>query len=160
MIVDFQNMPDDSRIWTYQSDRDLLESEIAIINDKASSFLNTWQAHGKDLECSYSIINKRFIVIAVNENVNPIGGCSIDYSLQLINDISESINLNLLNRLVVNYKKDNKISSVSLNDLRKKIKDGTFSSETIIFNTAISKKAELLDNFEIKIRSSWLSKFL
>jgi len=160
MIVDFQNMPDDSRIWTYQSDRDLLESEIAIINDKASSFLNTWQAHGKDLECSYSIINKRFIVIAVNENVNPIGGCSIDYSLQLINDISESINLNLLNRLVVNYKKDNKISSVSLNDLKKKIKDGTFSSETIIFNTAISKKAELLDNFEIKIRSSWLSKFL
>tara|TARA_B100001027_G_C16252719_1_gene325286 strand:+ start:1078 stop:1560 length:483 start_codon:yes stop_codon:yes gene_type:complete len=160
MIVDFQNMPDDSRIWTYQSDRDLLESEIAIINDKASSFLNTWQAHGKDLECSYSIINKRFIVIAVNENVNPIGGCSIDYSLQLINDISESINLNLLNRLVVNYIKDNKISSVSLNDLKKKIKDGTFSSETIIFNTAISKKAELLDNFEIKIRSSWLSKFL
>jgi len=160
MIVDFQNMPDDSRIWTYQSDRDLLELEIAIINDKASSFLNTWQAHGKDLECSYSIINKRFIVIAVNENVNPIGGCSIDYSLQLINDISESINLNLLNRLVVNYKKDNKISSVSLNDLKKKIKDGTFSSETIIFNTAISKKAELLDNFEIKIRSSWLSKFL
>jgi len=160
MIVDFQNMPDDSRIWTYQSDRDLLELEIAIINDKASSFLNTWQAHGKDLECSYSIINKRFIVIAVNENVNPIGGCSIDYSLQLINDISESINLNLLNRLVVNYIKDNKISSVSLNDLKKKIKDGTFSSETIIFNTAISKKAELLDNFEIKIRSSWLSKFL
>ena len=114
MRVDFKNMPDNSRIWIYQSDRDLNESEISIIDDKTTTFLDSWQAHGKDLECSYSIINRRFIVIAVNENINPIGGCSIDYSLQLINDISDSIQTNLLNRLIVNYKIDNKIASVSL----------------------------------------------
>ena len=159
MRVDFKNMPDDSRIWIYQSDKDLNELEISIINDKSTSFLDSWQAHGKDLECSYSIINKRFIVIAVNENINPIGGCSIDYSLQLINDISDSIQIDLLNRLIVNYKVDNKIASASLNDLKNKIKDGAFSSETIIFNTAINTKGELLTNFEIDIKSSWLSKF-
>ena len=96
MRVDFKNMPNNSRIWIYQSDRDLNESEISIIDDKTTTFLDSWQAHGKDLECSYSIINKRFIVIAVNENINPIGGCSIDYSLQLINNISDSIQTNLL----------------------------------------------------------------
>ena len=160
MRVDFKNMPDDSRIWIYQSDRDLIESEMSMIDDKTSSFLDSWQAHGKDLECSYSIIHKRFIIIAVNENINPIGGCSIDYSIQLINDISDSIQVNLLNRLIVNFKIDNKISSASLNDLKSKIKDGTLSSETIIFNTAINTKGELLNNFEINIGSSWLSKFL
>ena len=160
MIVDFKNMPNDSRIWIYQSDRDLIELEKSIIDNKMSLFLDSWQAHGKDLECSYSIIHKRFIIIAVNENVNPIGGCSIDYSLQLINDISDSIQVNLLNRLIINFKIDNKISSASLNDLKSKIKDGTLSSETIIFNTAINTKGELLNNFEINIGSSWLSKFL
>ena len=160
MRVDFKNMPDNSRIWIYQSDRDLNESEISIINDKTTTFLDSWQAHGKDLECSYSIINRRFIVIAVNENINPIGGCSIDYSLQLINDISDTIQTNLLNRLIVNFKIDNKISSVSLNDLKTKIKEGTLSSETIIFNTTVNTKGELLNNFEIDIGSSWLSKFL
>ena len=114
MRVDFKNMPDNSRIWIYQSDRDLNESEISIIDDKTTTFLDSWQAHGKNLECSYSIINRRFIVIAVNENINPIGGCSIDYSLQLINDISDSIQTNLLNRLIVNYKIDNKIASCLL----------------------------------------------
>ena len=123
MIVDFKTMPDDSRIWIYQSNRDFNESEIGVINDKTISFLDNWQAHGKDLECSYSIIDKRFIIIAVNESVNPIGGCSIDFSLQLI-------------------------------------KDGYFSPETIIFNTAINSKYELLNNFEIDISSSWLSKFI
>ena len=101
MRVDFKYMRDDCRIWIYQFDKDLNELEISIINDKSTSFLDSWQAHGKDLECSYSIINKRFIVIAVNENINPIGGCSIDYSLQLINDISDSIQIDLLNRLLI-----------------------------------------------------------
>ena len=134
MRVDFKNMPDDSRIWIYQSDRDLIESEMSMIDDKTSLFLDSWQAHGKDLECSYKIIHKRFIIIAVNENINPIGGCSIDYSLQLINDISDSIQVNLLNRLIVNFKAENNISSASLNDFKSKIKDGTLCSETIIFN--------------------------
>ena len=160
MIVDFKTMPDDSRIWIYQSNRDFNESEIGIINDKTTSFLDNWQAHGKDLECSYSIIDKRFIIIAVNESVNPIGGCSIDFSLQLIKDISNTIGIDLLNRLVVNLKIDNRLESLSLSDLKNKIKDGDFSPETIIFNTAINSKSELLNNFEIDIKSSWLSKFI
>jgi len=160
MIVDFKTMPDDSRIWIYQSNRDFNDSEIGIINDKTISFLDNWKAHGKDLECSYSIIDKRFIIIAVNESVNPIGGCSIDFSLQLIKDISNTIGIDLLNRLVVNYKIDNRLESLSLSDLKNKIKDGGFSPETIIFNTAINSKSELLNNFKIDIRSSWLSKFI
>ncbi len=160
MIVDFKTMPDDSRIWIYQSNRDFNELETGIINDKTISFLDNWQAHGKDLECSYSIIDKRFIIIAVNESFNPIGGCSIDFSLQLIKDISNTIGIDLLNRLVVNYKLDNRIESLSLSDLKNKIKDGDFSPETIIFNTAINSKSDLLNNFEIDIRSSWLSKFI
>ena len=111
MIVDFKTMPDDSRIWIYQSNRDFNESEIGVIKDKTISFLDNWQAHGKDLECSYSIIDKRFIILAVNETANPIGGCSIDFSLQLIKDISNTIGIDLLNRLVVNYKLDNRIVS-------------------------------------------------
>jgi len=160
MIVDFKTMPDDSRIWIYQSNRDFNEFEIGIINDKTISFLDNWQAHGKELECSYSIIDKRFIIIAVNESFNPIGGCSIDFSLQLIKDISNTIGIDLLNRLVVNLKIDNKIESLSLSDLKNKIKDGDFSPQTIIFNTAINSKSDLLNNFEIDIRSSWLSKFI
>jgi hypothetical protein len=160
MIVDFKTMPDDSRIWIYQSNRDFDDLETVVINDKTISFLDNWQAHGKDLECSYTIVDKRFIIIAVNESFNPIGGCSIDYSLQLIKDISNTIEIDLLNRLVVNYKLDNRIESLSLGDLKNKIKDEIISSETIIFNTAINTKAELLNNFKTDIGSSWLSKFL
>lgn len=159
MIIDFKNIPDDSRIWIYQSSKDLSDSDIKIIDNKTTLFLENWKAHGNELQASYLIKERRFLIIAVNEKFNPIGGCSIDYSLQLVNDISTTINLNLLDRLSVNYRLENNIKSISLRDLKNKIKNKSFSPETIIFNTTVKTKKELSSDFELKISSSWLSKF-
>ena len=159
MIIDFKNIPDDSRIWIYQSSKDLSDSDIKIIDNKTTLFLENWKAHGNDLQASYLIKERRFLIIAVNERFNPIGGCSIDYSLQLVNDISTTINLDLLDRLSVNYRLENNIKSISLRDLKNKIKNKSFSPETIIFNTTVKTKKELSSDFELKISSSWLSKF-
>ena len=101
MITDFKNIPDDSRVWLYQSNRNFTDSDIKIIENKTTLFIYNWKAHGNDLQASYLIKERRFLVIAVNEKFNPIGGCSIDYSLQLVNDISNTINLDLLDRLIV-----------------------------------------------------------
>ena len=159
MITDFKNIPDDSRVWIYQSNRDFTDLDIKIIKNKTTFFIDNWKAHGNDLQASYFIKERRFLVIAVNEKFNPIGGCSIDYSLQLVNDISNNINLDLLDRLSVNYRSENKIKSISLKDLKNKIKNRSFSPETIIFNTTVKTKKELSTDFELKISSSWLSKF-
>ena len=159
MITDFKNIPDDSRVWIYQSNRDFTDLDIKIIKNKTTFFIDNWKAHGNDLQASYLIKERRFLVIAVNEKFNPIGGCSIDYSLQLVNDISNTINLDLLDRLLVNYRSENKIKSISLRDLKNKIKNRSFSPETIIFNTTVKTKKELSTDFELKISSSWLSKF-
>ena len=159
MITDFKNIPDDSRVWIYQSNRDFTDLDIKIIKNKTTFFIDNWKAHGNDLQASYLIKERRFLVIAVNEEYNPIGGCSIDYSLQLVNDISTTINLDLLDRLSVNYISENKIKSISLRDLKNKIKNRSFSPETIIFNTTVKTKKELSSDFELKISSSWLSKF-
>jgi hypothetical protein len=159
MITDFKNIPDDSRVWIYQSNRDFTDLDIKIIKNKTTFFIDNWKAHGNDLQASYLIKERRFLVIAVNEKFNPIGGCSIDFSLQLVNDISNTINLDLLDRLLVNYRSENKIKSISLKDLKNKIKNRSFSPETIIFNTTVKTKKELSTVFELKISSSWLSKF-
>tara|TARA_B100000575_G_scaffold288375_1_gene288309 strand:- start:22926 stop:23408 length:483 start_codon:yes stop_codon:yes gene_type:complete len=160
MIIDFDKISDNSRIWIYQSNRDFVSEEIEIINVKTINFLNNWKAHGKELETSFSIIHNRFLIIAVNEEVNPIGGCSIDYSLHLVKDISQSIDLDLLDRLNVNLILDNKIKSLKLVDLKNKIKDRKISPDTIVYNTMINTKKELFSNFKISLSSSWLSKFL
>ena len=96
MKIEFDKIPDESRIWIYQSNDDFTESDVDIINKKSDLFVDNWMAHNKELQASFKILNNRFLVIAVNEEFNPIGGCSIDYSLQLLKDISNTINKNLL----------------------------------------------------------------
>ncbi|MBT3646328.1 MAG: ABC transporter ATPase, partial [Cryomorphaceae bacterium] len=67
MIVDFKIVPEDSRLWIYQSNKDFTISDIKIIEEKTTLFLDNWKAHGNDLQASYLIKDKRFLVIAVNE---------------------------------------------------------------------------------------------
>ncbi len=160
MIVDFNLIPEDSRIWVYQCSAEFSSSDIQIIEKKLSFFLSNWKAHDNELQTSFLLLHNRFLIIAVNEDYNSIGGCSIDYSLKLVKEISADIGKNLLDRLTVNYKLGSSIKSINLKALKNAIKNGTISSETTIFNTIVNTKKELLNNFEIKLGSSWLSKFV
>jgi hypothetical protein len=160
MKVDFENISNKSRIWIYQSNDEFNKSDIKIINEKSDEFIKNWKAHNKDLKSAYTILHNRFIVIAIDEDFNPIGGCSIDYSLRLIKDISNTINKNLLDRMTIIYRDNTLINSISLNEFKSQIKNGLFSNDILIFDTTINSKQDLLDKFEVKLSNSWLSKFM
>ena len=115
MIVNFNKLPDNSRLWIYQSNRDFSDQELDEIRNLTESFLSNWQTHNQELEVSYEIKYNRFLILAVNESFNSPGGCSIDLSLRFINDLSKKINIDLLDRMSVNYKDKEDIKSLKLN---------------------------------------------
>ena len=55
MIVDFDIISEESRVWIYQSNRTLSPLEIIEIEDKIKDFLISWTAHGSDLQASFLI---------------------------------------------------------------------------------------------------------
>ena len=63
MRVDFKNMPDNSRIWIYQSDRDLNESEISIIDDKTTSFLTLGKHMEKILNARIQLLTEDLLLL-------------------------------------------------------------------------------------------------
>ena len=80
MYVPFDTLPDESKIWIYQSNRKLSDNEMNEIEADLKAFLENWAAHGKPLEASYQLRYNRFIIIAVNQETQPATGCSIDAS--------------------------------------------------------------------------------
>jgi tRNA U34 5-methylaminomethyl-2-thiouridine-forming methyltransferase MnmC len=90
MYVPFENLPEESRIWIYQSNRKFSDAEFSEINHFAT-FLETWAAHGTSLESSYQLKYNRFIIIAVNQDVQPATGCSIDSSVEFIQSLEQNI---------------------------------------------------------------------
>ena len=160
MLVDFNTLPEESRVWIYQANRSLTEQEIQDISKKLDIFISNWTAHGSDLQSGYDIVYKRFIVIGLNQNLNKATGCSIDASVHFIQQLEKEYNIDLMDKMNVSYKQGEYIAYKSLADFRKMAKDKAVSKKTIVFNNLVNTVAEFKENWEVPASESWHGRFL
>ena len=159
MIVDFDIISEESRVWIYQSNRTLSPLEIIEIEDKIKDFLISWTALGSDLQASFLIKYNRFIVISLNESFNIATGCSIDSSVRFIQDLEKLYDVSLLDKMNVSYRHGEFIAYKPLIEFKKMIKNRSISKKTIVFNNLINNKSEFLNNWEVPIEESWHNRF-
>ena len=55
MIVDFNSLNKNSRVWVFQSINPLEQHTIKIIKEKLNLFLNEWKSHQNDFWSSFEI---------------------------------------------------------------------------------------------------------
>ena len=134
MYVPFENLPEESRIWIYQSNRKFSDAELSEIEIALQSFLTEWAAHGTSLEASYLLKYNRFIILAVNQEVQVATGCSIDASVAFIQRLEEKYNVDLLDKMNVTFKLGEHVAHKALLDFKKMAKDKAVTENTIVFN--------------------------
>jgi hypothetical protein len=160
MLVDFNTLPETSRVWIYQANRSFSENELEEISYKLDTFIKNWTAHGSDLQAGYKIKYKRFIVLALNQNLKAASGCSIDASVHFIQQLEQAYNVDLMDKMNVSYKQGEFVAYKSLVDFRKMAKQKAVSKNTIVFNNLVTNKAEYLENWEVPAKDSWHSRFV
>ncbi|MEM5566147.1 ABC transporter ATPase [Psychroserpens sp. AS72] len=160
MLVDFNTLPEESRVWIYQANRSFSDEELSEIKEKLDIFIENWTAHGSDLQSGYTIEYKRFIVIALNQNLNNATGCSIDASVHFIQQLEKDYNVDLMDKMNVSYKQGEYVAHKTLIDFRKMAKDKAVSKNTIVFNNMVNNIAEFKENWEVPASESWHSRFL
>lgn len=160
MLVDFNTLPEESRVWIYQANRSFTDDELSEIESKLNTFIENWTAHGSDLQSGYVIKYKRFIVIALNQNLNKATGCSIDASVHFIQQLEKAYDVDLMDKMNVSYKQGDFIAYKTLIDFKKMAKEKAVSKNTIVFNNLVTNIAEFNDNWEVPASESWHSRFL
>jgi hypothetical protein len=160
MLVDFNTLPEESRVWIYQANRSFTNEEISEIQNKLNTFIENWTAHGSDLQSGYIIKYKRFIVIALNQNLNKATGCSIDASVRFIQQLEKDYDVDLMDKMNVSYKQGDFIAYKTLLDFKKMAKDKAVSKHTVVFNNMVTNIAEFNENWEVPASDSWHSRFL
>ena len=160
MIVEFETLPETSRVWIYQANRSFTEDELSEIKTRLIEFVGKWSSHGKDLQAGFEIKYKRFIVIALNQELNAASGCSIDDSVCFIQQLEKDYNVDLLDKMNVSYKQGEFIAYKPLTDFRKMAKEKAVSKNTIVFNNLVTNIAEYKENWEVPASDSWHSRFL
>lgn len=156
MLVPYNTLPKNAKVWVYQSDKIFLDNQIPIIEDLTEKFLNQWQRHGNDLRAAYKIVHNQFIVLAVNDEVS---GCSIDTSVHLMQDLEQRFNIDLTDKLQVAFKDGDNINTVSLADFKKYIALNKITEETIVFNNMVDSVASFQNEWEVPAANSWHNKY-
>lgn len=160
MLVNFNTLPETSRVWIYQANRSFTETEIEEINSKLDVFIENWTAHGSDLHSGYEIKYKRFIVVSLDQTLINASGCSLDALANFILQLEQNYNVDLMDKMNVSYKQGAYIAYKSLSDFRKMAKDKAVSKNTIVFNNLVTTKAEYLENWEVPVKDSWHNRFV
>jgi chemotaxis regulatin CheY-phosphate phosphatase CheZ len=159
MYIPFEQLPLESKIWIYQSNRKFSEDEVQAIETDLHLFLDSWESHGTGLESSYQIKYQRFIIIAVNQDVQVATGCSIDKSVQFIQQLERKYQVDLLDKMNVTYKTGEHIAHKTLLDFKKMAKEKAVSEHTIVFNNLVNSIEEFNESWEVPAAESWHSRF-
>ncbi|SDS56948.1 hypothetical protein SAMN04487764_2522 [Gillisia sp. Hel1_33_143] len=160
MLVPFKELSDSSRVWIYQANRSFSEQELQEITTKLEDFISQWTAHGANLKASFEIRYKRFIILALDQELNAATGCSIDASVHFIQKLEQDYSVDLLDKMNVSYKQGEHVAYKNLIDFRKMAKDKAVSPNTIVFNNLVTNKSEYLTDWEVPASESWHNRFL
>ncbi|QCE43086.1 ABC transporter ATPase [Psychroserpens sp. NJDZ02] len=160
MLVDFNTLPETSRVWIYQANRSFSDAELEEIKSKLDVFVEGWTAHGGELKAGYDIRYKRFIIIALDQDLNQATGCSIDASVVFIQQLEKEYEVDLLDKMNVSYKQGEFVAHKTLTDFRKMAKQKAVSKNTIVFNNLVTNIEELNESWEVPASESWHNRFL
>lgn len=159
MYIPFEELPEESRVWIYQSNRKFSEQELIEIEEALREFVGRWSAHGKGLRASFQIKYSRFLILAVDQEVQAATGCSIDESVEFIQSLERKYDVDLLDKMNVTFKLGEHIAHKPLAEFKKMAKEKAVSGNTVVFNNLVNDIAEFNESWEVAAQDSWHSRF-
>lgn len=159
MLVKFEELPDDARVWIYQSNRKFSAVEINELEVLLSDFIQEWTVHGSALRASYTIKYDRFIILAVDQQYAQVSGCSIDSSVRFIQQLEQKYKVDLLDKMNVTFKTGEFIAHKTLLEFKQMAKEKAVNADTIVFNNLVDTKVDLENHWEVPAKESWHMRF-
>lgn len=160
MHVPFDTLPDSARVWVYQSDRLLTESEQTLVSRRLLDFTSQWAAHGQPLHSSYLIDHAMFLILAVDEAHHGASGCSIDSSTHVLKALESDLGVHFFKRDNIAFMGPQGIFVVAMGDLQKEYRQGSWTQDTLTFNTLIRTCGEWRKSWKIRAGDTWLKRYL
>lgn len=152
MLVDYNLLPETSKIYIYPSSRKFYKDEFPIINKRVEKYLNEFST----IDSFFGIKYQRFIVIIISDKT-PLSIDQIDILISFIQSLEKEFNLSLLDKVNVCFKQGEYVQLKEISDFKKLIKNRGVSKKTIVFDNLINTKEEYENYWEMPAESSWVS---
>tara|TARA_Y100000589_G_scaffold323262_1_gene357511 strand:+ start:38 stop:520 length:483 start_codon:yes stop_codon:yes gene_type:complete len=160
MWVTFDELPLQSRVWVFQSNRIMSPSEQSSIDAAVKQFVQKWSTHGVQMFASHVLYHNCFVVIAADEQKQVASGCSIDSFTALFKAFGTQYNLSFFDRFSIAYILKDEVLISNLIEFKKLIADGLITQDTLVFNNLIDQRQDLYSKWEIPLKESWQKRYL
>ena len=144
-----------SRVWIYQSDRELYDDEVKQLHEILNKFASEWTAHNNQLKAKAEIRYNRFLILIVDESQAGASGCSIDKSVNFIKGIEQEFGISLLDRFNLAYREGEKVLSAPRDEFEDLLRSGKINSNTIVYNNLVQNLGQLETKWEVPFKDSW-----
>ena len=147
--------PPETRLWIYQSSKPLPEEAVAEAEAKLQDFAQRWVSHNRQLRASAQILHNRFLILMVDKSQADASGCSIDKSVYFLKQLQAEYGVDLFNRMVFSYQKDEQVHTVPREEFVKRYQQGEIDEETLVFDTLVDNKAAFDQGWLKPLAQSW-----
>ena len=155
-IIDFDQLPDEARIWVYGSDRDLDDASVDTMLDAVDEFLAQWAAHGHPLHTARRWDDGRFLTIGVDSTKEGASGCSIDVLYRALKALEPTLGARIVTSGLVYYRgRDGKINAVSRDEFAALASKGEITGDTEVFDLSVTSLGEWRSRFRSTVTNSW-----
>ncbi|MCC7454084.1 MAG: hypothetical protein IT222_07960 [Crocinitomix sp.] len=152
----FSLLPPYSRVWIFQTDRFLTDSECREIQLRLNEFIPNWASHGNGLNGGFKLEKNLFVIVGVDESQSMASGCSIDSLTRVIKELGMSLNVDFFNRLAIAYEnQQGKLEIVSMTAFKALINSNQVNYDTIVFNNLVASKEEFDQKWRTNVGQSW-----
>ena len=146
-----------SKVWIYQCNRTLTETETATIESALNKFAKVWISHNEKLKAIGKVLLNRFLILIVDESLNVAGGCSIDSSVKFIREVETEFQISLLDRTLLLFEENEILKEVLLIELNETISKNEIHPNTFYFDNTVTVLDELKNKWKIEIKNSWIA---
>ncbi|MEO8711074.1 MAG: hypothetical protein ABI405_03065 [Parafilimonas sp.] len=147
---------DNSRVWIYQSSRSFTVSEALHIEDQLKGLAANWNSHGAPVKGHANLFFGQFIILMADEDTTVVGGCSIDSSVRIIQQIEKQFGVEMFNWQNLAFIVKDKVQIIPRQQFSYAFENNLITADTLFFNNAVTTKKELEERWIIPIKESWL----
>ena len=155
-VVDFNSLPDDSRVWVYGAKAGLSADAEKMMLEEVDDFLKQWAAHGNALYSARQWDDGRFLTIAVDSTREGASGCSIDGLYRALKRLEPAIGTSIVTSGLVYYR-DSKgeICAVPRDEFTELATQNQVNGETEVFDLSVTSLGEWKGRFRSHAKDSW-----
>jgi hypothetical protein len=154
--IDFDQLPDASRIWVFGVSEGLSDADEASFLGVVDGFLDRWAAHGHPLRCGRDWRHGRFLLVGVDEATEPSSGCSTDALVRTLKDEQQRLGVSIVDNTVVWYLEDGEVRRATRAEFKAMAAADQIDADTVVFDNTVTHLSHVREGgWERRARDSW-----